>query len=29
MHRLANARTFEEWESAAFDLDELLSIDLW
>ncbi|KAL4896379.1 acyl transferase/acyl hydrolase/lysophospholipase [Aspergillus ambiguus] len=29
MHRLATACTFEEWESAAFDLDELLSVDLW
>lgn len=26
---LANARTFEEWDEAAFQLDELLQTDLW
>jgi TAG lipase/lysophosphatidylethanolamine acyltransferase len=26
---LANAETFEDWEEAAFRLDELLSADLW
>lgn len=28
-HTLATARSFEEWEEAAFELDELLSKDLW
>ena len=28
-HALATAVTFEEWEEAAFELDELLSMDLW
>ncbi|KAH1578136.1 hypothetical protein KXX17_006882 [Aspergillus fumigatus] len=28
-HRLATAQTFEEWEEAAFELDELRSADLW
>lgn len=28
-YRLANAQTYEEWEEAAFELDELLSMDLW
>jgi TAG lipase / lysophosphatidylethanolamine acyltransferase len=28
-HSLASADTFEEWEKAAFRLDELLSGDLW
>lgn len=29
LHRLDTARTFEEWEDAAFQLDELMSTDLW
>lgn len=29
LHTLATARTFEEWEEAAFQLDEVLSTDLW
>ncbi|OJJ38606.1 hypothetical protein ASPWEDRAFT_36294 [Aspergillus wentii DTO 134E9] len=29
LHCLAIAQTYEEWEDAAFDLDELLSTDLW
>lgn len=28
-HVLRTASTFEEWEEAAFELDELLSMDLW
>ncbi|PYI18757.1 patatin-like serine hydrolase [Aspergillus japonicus CBS 114.51] len=28
-HALATATTYEEWEEAAFDLDEILSKDLW
>ncbi|KAB8199512.1 acyl transferase/acyl hydrolase/lysophospholipase [Aspergillus parasiticus] len=28
-YRLANAQRYEEWEEAAFELDELLSMDLW
>ncbi|KAJ6089376.1 hypothetical protein N7467_004592 [Penicillium canescens] len=28
-HTLANAQSYEEWEEAAFELDELLSKDLW
>ncbi|KAJ5995710.1 hypothetical protein N7481_002687 [Penicillium waksmanii] len=28
-HTLATAQTYEEWEEAAFELDELLSKDLW
>ncbi|KAJ5610781.1 hypothetical protein N7510_007500 [Penicillium lagena] len=28
-HVLATAQTYEEWEEAAFELDELLSKDLW
>ncbi|PYH40613.1 triacylglycerol lipase family protein [Aspergillus saccharolyticus JOP 1030-1] len=28
-YALENATTYEEWEEAAFDLDELLSKDLW
>lgn len=28
-HRLDTAQTFEEWEEAAFELDELRSADLW
>jgi TAG lipase/lysophosphatidylethanolamine acyltransferase len=28
-HCLATAQTFEEWEEAAFELDELRSADLW
>ncbi|KAJ5112179.1 hypothetical protein N7532_000224 [Penicillium argentinense] len=28
-HTLATAKTYEEWEEAAFQLDELLSKDLW
>ncbi|KAE8145910.1 acyl transferase/acyl hydrolase/lysophospholipase [Aspergillus avenaceus] len=28
-YHLANALTYEEWEEAAFELDELLSMDLW
>ncbi|GAQ10999.1 probable triacylglycerol lipase C1450.16c [Aspergillus lentulus] len=28
-HRLATAQTFEQWEEAAFELDELRSADLW
>ncbi|PYI01741.1 patatin-like serine hydrolase [Aspergillus sclerotiicarbonarius CBS 121057] len=28
-HALATALTFEEWEEAAFELDELLGMDLW
>lgn len=29
LHRLKAAQTYEEWEEAAFELDELLSMDLW
>ncbi|KAL1999032.1 hypothetical protein VTN02DRAFT_5160 [Thermoascus thermophilus] len=29
LNRLATAKTFEEWEEAAFQLDELMSTDLW
>lgn len=29
LHRLATAQSYEEWEQAAFELDELLSADLW
>jgi hypothetical protein len=29
MHSLATADTFEGWEEAAYQLDELLSTDLW
>lgn len=29
MYALATADTFEDWEEAAFQLDELLSTDLW
>ena len=29
IENLAEARTFEEWEDAAFHLDELLGTDLW
>lgn len=29
LHRLKVAQTYEEWEEAAFELDELLSMDLW
>ncbi|KGO65111.1 Patatin/Phospholipase A2-like protein [Penicillium italicum] len=28
-HTLANAQSYEEWEEAAFELDELQSKDLW
>ncbi|CAG8119072.1 unnamed protein product [Penicillium olsonii] len=28
-HTLSNAQSYEEWEEAAFELDELLSKDLW
>ncbi|KAJ5583646.1 hypothetical protein N7535_002266 [Penicillium sp. DV-2018c] len=28
-HTLANSQSYEEWEEAAFQLDELLSKDLW
>lgn len=26
---LTTAQTYEEWEEAAFELDELISTDLW
>ncbi|KAF9887457.1 hypothetical protein FE257_010174 [Aspergillus nanangensis] len=29
LNRLATAQTYDDWEVAAFDLDELLSVDLW
>ncbi|KAJ5160572.1 uncharacterized protein N7482_007576 [Penicillium canariense] len=29
LHSLATAQSYEEWEEAAFELDELLSNDLW
>lgn len=29
LHGLATARSYEEWEETAFELDELLSTDLW
>jgi hypothetical protein len=28
-HTLANAQSYEEWEEAAFELDELQSKDIW
>ncbi|KAF7720083.1 Uncharacterized protein PECH_008043 [Penicillium ucsense] len=29
VHALATAQTYEQWEEAAFELDELLSKDIW
>lgn len=29
LHTLATAQSYEQWEEAAFELDELLSKDLW
>lgn len=29
VHTLATAQSYEQWEEAAFELDELLSKDLW
>lgn len=29
MQRLKTAETYEQWEDTAFELDELLGLDLW